>query len=131
MENKINKIINILYYFLVFIVIVTTIIIIVNEKSLDFFWYLSKECHTNNNSLVCGYWFYYTFRYSSIALSFVIHNEGVPPFIDHILFSIGALVAGCLWCGICFLFKKGLQKCSILILNLVKKWRNAHSNRRK
>ena len=61
MENKINKIINILYYFLVFIVIVTTIIIIVNRKSLDFFWYLTKECHTNNNSLACGYLFYYTF----------------------------------------------------------------------
>jgi len=43
MENKINKIINILYYFLVFIVIVTTIIIIVNEKSLDFFWFLKEN----------------------------------------------------------------------------------------
>lgn len=114
-----------------FIVIVTTIIIIVNGKSLDFFWYLSKECHTNNNSLACGYLFYYTFGYLSIALSFVINKEGVPPIIDHILFSIGALVAGCLWWGICFLLKKGLQKGSILTLNLVKKWRNAHSNRRK
>jgi hypothetical protein len=43
MENKINKIINILYYFLVFIVIVTTIIIIVNGKSLDFFWFLKEN----------------------------------------------------------------------------------------
>ena len=123
MEKKINKIINILYYFLVFIVIVTTIIIIVNGKSLDFFWFLSKECHTNNNSLACGYLFYYTFGYLSIALSFVINKEGVPPIIDHILFSMGALVAGCLWWGICFLLKKGLQKGSILTLNLVKKWR--------
>ena len=64
-------------------------------------------------------------------LSFVINKEGVPPIIDHILFSIGALVAGCLWWGISFLLKKGLQKGSILILTLIKKWRNAHSNRRK
>ena len=106
-----------------FIVIVTTITIIVNGKSLDFFWYLSKECHTNNNSLACGYLFYYTFGYLSIALSFVINKEGVPPIIDHILFSIGALVAGCLWWGICFLLKKGLQKGSILILTLIEKWR--------
>ena len=131
MEKKINKIINILYYFLVFIVIVTTITIIVNGSSLDFFWYLTKECHTNNNSLACGYLFYYTFGYLSIALSFVINKEGVPPIIDHILFSIGALVAGCLWWGICFLFKKGLQKGSFLTLTLIEKWRNAHSNRRK
>jgi len=69
------------------------------------------------------YLFYSTFGYLSIALSFVINKEGVPPIIDHILFSMGALVAGCLWWGICFLLKKGLQKGSILTLNLVKKWR--------
>ena len=114
-----------------FIVIITTITIIVNGKSLDFFWFLSRKCNIDNNSLACGYLFYYTFGYLSIALSFVINKEGVPPIIDHILFSIGALVAGCLWWGICFLLKKGLQKGSILILTLIEKWRNAHSNRRK
>ena len=93
------------------------------ENHLTFFWYLTKECHTNNNPLACGYLFYYTFGYLSIALSFVINKDGIPPIIDHILFSIGALVAGCLWWGICFLLKKGLQKGSILILTLIEKWR--------
>ncbi|WP_314236016.1 hypothetical protein [Capnocytophaga sputigena] len=110
MENKINKIINFLYYFLVFIVIITTITIIVNGKSLDFFWFLSRKCNIDNNSLACGYLFYYTFGYLSIALSFVINKDGIPPIIDHILFSIGALVAGCLWWGISFLLKKDYKK---------------------
>lgn len=121
MEKIINKIINILYFFLVFIVVVTTIIIIVNGSSLDFFWFLSRKCNIDDNSLVCGYLFYYTFGYLSIALSFVINKDGIPPIIDNLLFSIGAIVAGCLWWGICFLIKKGLQKSLIFICQKWKK----------
>ena len=110
MEKIINKIINILYFFLVFIVVVTTIIIIVNGSSLDFFWFLSRKCNIDD-----------TFGYLSIALSFVINKDGIPPIIDNLLFSIGAIVAGCLSWGICFLIKKGLQKSLIFICQKWKK----------